>query len=104
MWFCHDDKNWCVLGNVWDYVKGKPQVPYVWPIFTDIRFMCMEVAYLEKVGFHLPRCAQAKAKGGNSNANDIPISKHDNKIMHRTPPIKDHDGKWLSSETFIAIV
>jgi hypothetical protein len=48
--------------------------------------------------------AQAKAKGGNSNANDIPISKHDNKIMHRTPPIKDHDGKWLSSETFIAIV
>jgi len=85
-------------------VKGKLQVPYVWPIFTDIRFMCMEVAYLEKVGFYLPKCAQAKAKGGNLNANDIPISKHDNKILHRTPPIKDHDGKWLFGETFIAIV
>jgi hypothetical protein len=85
-------------------VKGKPQVPNVWPIFTDIRFMCMEVAYLEEVGFRCPRCAQAKAKGGNSNGNDILISKHDNKIVHHVPPRKDHDGKWLSGKTFVAIV
>ncbi len=85
-------------------MKGKPQVPNVWPIFTDIRFMCMEVAYLEEVGFRCPRCAQAKAKGGNSNGNDILISKHDNKIVHHVPPRKDHDGKWLSGKTFVAIV
>jgi len=35
---------------------------------------------LEEVGFCLPRCAHVEAKGGNSNANDIPISKNDNKL------------------------
>lgn len=79
-----------MLGDVQDSVKGKPQVPNVWPIFTNIIIMCME----EEVGFCLPRCAQAKAKGGNSNANDILISKHDNKIVHHVPPRKDHNGEW----------
>jgi hypothetical protein len=85
-------------------VKGRPQVPNVWLIFIDIKFMCMEVAYLEEVGFCLPRCAQAKAKGGNSNANDILISKHDNKIVHDVPPGKYHNGEWFFGKTFIAIV
>jgi hypothetical protein len=85
-------------------VKEKPQVPNVWPVFTNIRFMCIEVAYLEEVGFYLPRCAQAKAKGGNSNANVIPISKHGNKIVHHAPLGKYHNGKWLSRRTLIAII
>ncbi len=82
-----------MLGDVQDSLKGKLQVPNVWLVFTDTIFMCIKVAYLEEAGFYLPRCAQAEAKGGNSNANDIPILKHENKIVHRAPLGKDHNGK-----------
>jgi hypothetical protein len=36
MGFFPNDKSCCVLGDVCDYVKGKLQVPKVWPIFTSI--------------------------------------------------------------------
>jgi hypothetical protein len=54
MWFCHHDKTCCVLGDVQDSMKGKHQVPMVWLVFTNIRLIYMEVAFLEDVGFHLP--------------------------------------------------
>jgi hypothetical protein len=38
-----------VLGNVYNYVKGKPQVLEVWPVFTNIGLTQMEVASLEEV-------------------------------------------------------
>jgi hypothetical protein len=56
------------------------------------------VASLEEVGFLLPRHAQVEARGGNPNTNDILISKCDNKMMHRAPPRKDHDNRWLFRE------
>jgi hypothetical protein len=62
MWFCHDDKDWCLLGEVQDFVKGKPQVPNAWPIFTSTKFTSIEMASLEEVGFCLPTCAQVEAK------------------------------------------
>jgi hypothetical protein len=46
MGFCPNDKSCCVLGDVCDYVKGKPQVPKVWPIFNGIRLIHMEVTSL----------------------------------------------------------
>jgi hypothetical protein len=55
MWFCVDDKSCCVLGDVCDFVKGKLQVLEVWPVFTDIKFIHMEVASLEEAKFCLPR-------------------------------------------------
>ncbi len=54
MWFYHDDKTCCVLGDVQDFMKGKHQIPVVWLIFTNIRLIHMEVTFLEDVGFHLP--------------------------------------------------
>ncbi len=50
------------------------------------------MASLEEVGFRLLRCAQVEVRGANPNANDIPISKRDNKTVHRVPPRKDHDS------------
>jgi hypothetical protein len=65
----------------------------------------MEVAFLEEANFHLPRHALVENGGGDPNANDIPIPKHNNKIVHRVPPRKDHDSKWLfgkhSNATFL---
>jgi hypothetical protein len=46
-------------GNVHDFVKGKLQVPYVWPIFISIRLTDMEVASFKKARFRLPRHAHA---------------------------------------------
>jgi len=34
----------------------------------------------------------SKNCGGNPNVDDIIISKHNNKIVHQTPPKKDHDN------------
>jgi hypothetical protein len=76
------------LGNVNNYVKGKPQILEVWPIFTNTRLTQMEVASLEAVPF-VEDC------GGNLNPDDIPIPKLDNKIVHRVPFGKDHDNNWL---------
>ncbi len=54
MWFCLDDNSCCVLGDVRDYVKGKLQVPKVWPIFIGTKFIQMEVASLEEARFACP--------------------------------------------------
>jgi hypothetical protein len=43
----------------------------------------------------MPRHALVEDHGGNPNANDIPIPKHDNKIVLCAPPRKDHDSEWL---------
>ncbi len=51
MWFCPNDNSCCVLGDVHDSVKGKLQVPKLWPIFTGTRLIQMKVASLEEVGF-----------------------------------------------------
>jgi hypothetical protein len=67
-WFCHDDKSCCVLGDVHDSMKGKHQVLEVWFVFIDIRLTHMEVAFLEDVGFHLPRHALVDDHGGNPDA------------------------------------
>jgi len=84
------------VGDVCDSMKGKPQVPNVWPIFINIRFTHMEVTSFEEVEFCLPRCAHVAQLGvGNPNLDDIPISKRDKKVLHRVPPGNDHDNKWL---------
>lgn len=93
-----------MLGDVCDYVKGKPQVPKVWPIFTSIEFTHMEVASLEQVGFHVAKCALVDVHGGNLNVETFPFSKHDNKIVYHAPPRKDHHSKWLFGKNLIAIV
>jgi hypothetical protein len=61
MRFCPDNKDRCVLGDVQDSVKGKPQVTNVWLIFTCTKLTHIEMAYLKEVGFHFPRCAQVEA-------------------------------------------
>ncbi len=88
MWFCLDDNSCCVLGDVCDYVKGKLQVPKVWPIFTGIRFIQMEVA----------RFACSCPCGGSwweSKCKWHSNSKHDNKIILCASPKKDNDNKRL---------
>jgi hypothetical protein len=56
------------------------------------------MASLEEARFYLPRDAQVEVGSGNPNANDIPISKRDNKTMHHVPPGNDHDSRWFSGE------
>ncbi len=76
----------CVLGDVHDYVKGKPQVLDVWPIFTSTRLTHMEVVSFKEVGFCLPRHAHVtQPRVGNPNLDDIPISKRDNKFVYHVP-------------------
>ncbi len=40
----------------------------------------------------------------NPNPNDIPISKCDNKVVHRAPPRNDHDSRWLSRKNLLATI
>ncbi len=40
----------------------------------------------------------------NLDVDDIPTLKHDNKIVHRAPPRKDHDSRWLSSKTLTTTI
>lgn len=44
-------------------MKGKPQVPKVWPIFNGNGLTHMEVASLEQVGFHLAKRALVDVHG-----------------------------------------
>ncbi len=44
MWFCPDDKDRCVLGDVQDFVKGKLQVTNVWLVFTSTKLTHIEMA------------------------------------------------------------
>jgi hypothetical protein len=46
----------------------------------------------------------SKNCGGNPNVDDILISKHNNKIVHQTPPKKDHDNRWLFKKTLMIII
>jgi hypothetical protein len=46
------------------------------------------MASLKEAIFFLLRCAQVGAKGGNPNADDIPISKRGNKTVHCVQPGK----------------
>ncbi len=62
------------------------------------------MASLKEARFCLPRCAQVGAKGGNPNADDIPISKRGNKMVHRVPPGKDHDSSWLFGKNLTTII
>jgi len=62
------------------------------------------MASLEEAGFHLPRCAQVEARGGNPNADNIPISKHDNKTVHRVPRGKEHNNNWLFGKNLTTII
>ncbi len=62
------------------------------------------MASLKEARFCLPRCAQVGAKGGNPNANDIPISKCGNKMVHRVPSGKDHDSSWLFGKNLTTII
>jgi hypothetical protein len=55
----------------------------------------MEVALLEEVNFHMLKHALVEDVGGDPNAYDIPIPKHDNRTVHHVPPRNDHDNKWL---------
>jgi hypothetical protein len=75
MWFCPNDMSCCVLGDVRDFVKGKPQVLEVWLVFTGTKLTQMEVAFLEEASFHLPKHALVEDGGKDPNANDIPIPK-----------------------------
>lgn len=94
-WFCPNDKNQCVLGDVGDFVKGKPKFLHVWLIFTRIKLISMEVTSLEEVGFCFLRCVYVDVGGANRDANDIPFKKCDNKIMHHAQPKKENDNRWL---------
>jgi hypothetical protein len=93
-----------VCWEIRDYVKGKLQVPKVWPIFTIIGLIRMEVASLEQVEFHLAKCALIDVHGGNLDVETFPFSKHDIKIVYHAPPRKDHDNKWLFGKNLIASV
>jgi hypothetical protein len=105
MWLCLNDKDRCVLGNVHDFMKGKPQVLDVWPIFTGTKLMHVEVASFEEARFCLPRRARAtQPRVGNPNPNDIPISKHVNKVVHHVPPKNDHDNRWLYRKNLLATI
>jgi hypothetical protein len=54
----------------------------------------MKVASFEKVEFHFPRCAHGtKPRAENPNLDDVPTSKHENKIVHHVPPKNDHDSR-----------
>ncbi len=44
MWFCLDNKDRCVLGDVQDSVKAKPKVTNVSPIFTYKKLTHIEMA------------------------------------------------------------
>jgi hypothetical protein len=55
----------------------------------------MELAFLEEASFHMLKHAVVEDGGGDPNVDEIPIPKHDNKIVHHVPPRKDHDNKWL---------
>ncbi len=64
----------------------------------------MEVASLEKVGFHLVKHAPVEVGIVNLNVNDHPTSKHDNKIVHCVPLGKDHDNMWLFRKTLTTTI
>jgi len=64
----------------------------------------IEMASLEEVVFHFPKCAQVEVGGGNPNVDDIPISKRDNKTMHHVPLRKDHDSKWLCGKNLTTTI
>jgi hypothetical protein len=80
MWFCHDDKDQCVLGDAQNFVKGKLQVPNLCLVFTSTRLTHVEVESFEEASFHFPRSAHGtKPRTRNPNLDDIPTSKHENK-------------------------
>jgi len=64
----------------------------------------MEVASLEEARFHLVRRAPIEVGIVNLDVDDIPTSKHDNKIVHRVPPGKDHDSRWLFGKTLTTTI
>ncbi len=86
----------CVFGDAKNFVKGNLQVPNLWLVFIGTRLTHMKVASFEKVEFHFPRCAHGtKPRAENPNLDDVPTSKHENKIVHHVPPKNDHDSRWL---------
>jgi len=65
------------------------------------RLTHMKVVSFEKAGFHFPNCSHGTKLGaGNPNLNDVPTSKHENKILHHAPPKNDHDSRWLFGKNF----
>jgi hypothetical protein len=65
----------------------------------------MEVASFEEVGFCFPKHAHAAQLGvRNPNQDDIPISKHDNKVVHHVLPINDHDKRWVFGKNLLNII
>jgi hypothetical protein len=45
-----------------------------------------------------------KVEGQNPNLDGIPISKHDNKIVHHAPFGKDSNNKWSSWKNLTNII
>ncbi len=68
-------------------MKGKFQVLNLWLVFTSTRLMHMKVASFKGAMFYFLRCAHGTKLGArNPNLDDIPTSKHENKIVHHVPP------------------
>jgi hypothetical protein len=104
MWFCPNDKDQCVLGDVGDFVKGKPNFPHVWLIFTRSKPISMEVASLEELDFVFFGVPYVDVGGANLDANDNPLNKCDDKFMHHAQPTKDLDNKWLFGKNLRTIM
>jgi hypothetical protein len=62
-----------VLGDVYDSVKGKPQILDVLLVHISIKHNSIEVASLEKARIHLLRHAHMEVGGVDLDVNDIPF-------------------------------
>jgi hypothetical protein len=65
----------------------------------------MKVVSFDEIGFCFPKRAHVAQLGvGNPNQDDILVSKHDNKVVHRAPLGNDHDRKWIFKKKISNII